>query len=100
MLKALGACLVTAVAAITVIGAPTALASGAAPAQCAPRAPIELPFNSWAPARKQLAPPGAAAIRLCRYNAFGVRTTRPLDATALVTSPGAVGALVGASRPS
>jgi len=64
------------------------------PAQCAAKAPIELPVNAWAPARKQLAPPGAKAIRLCRYNALGTRPPRSLARSALVTSSATVKAIV------
>jgi hypothetical protein len=75
-------------------GAGSAQASSTTPAQCAAKAPIELPVNAWAPARKELAPPGARAIRLCRYNALGTRPPRGLARSALVTSNAAVKAIV------
>jgi hypothetical protein len=65
------------------------------PAACAPKAPIELPYNSWPAARKQLAPPGASAIRLCRYNGLNTKPYRGLAAQALVTSKGEVATIVG-----
>lgn len=72
-------------------------AAGAAtvtPAACAPKAPVELPYNSWPAARKELAPPGAAAIRLCRYNGLNTKPVRGLAAQALVSEPKAVAAIV------
>ncbi|HEX2702730.1 MAG TPA: hypothetical protein VHM72_04785 [Solirubrobacteraceae bacterium] len=72
----------------------SAAASTSTPAQCAAKAPIELPVNAWAPARRQLAPAGASAIRLCRYNAFATHPLRSLARSALVTSAGSVTAIV------
>jgi hypothetical protein len=95
MTKALGLCLAAGAVAIAAAPSASALASSVTPTQCAAKPLIELPVNSWAAARQELAPPGAAAIRLCRYNAFASQRTRDLAATALVTSPSTVGALVG-----
>ena len=47
---------------------------------------VELPLNSWAPARAELAPPGASEIKLCRYGPFGNRRLSDLTATAYVRS--------------
>jgi len=70
-------------------GAATTRAPG-----CARQALIELPVNAWAPARSELAPPGASAVRLCRYNALGVKPLRGLAAAALVSDSAAVGRIV------
>jgi hypothetical protein len=65
-------------------------AAGAAPTRppaCGRQAPIELPLSPWAAERSELAPPGASAIRLCRYNALGVNPPRGLAASAVVSDP-------------
>jgi hypothetical protein len=82
------------VAGLIALGSAAAQAGTTTPAQCAKKALIELPVNAWAPARKQLAPPGATAIRLCRYNALGTRPLRGLARSALVTSARTVQAIV------
>lgn len=83
------------VAFVTLLSVAGASASGSAqPAQCAAKAPTELPVNGWAPARARLAPPGASAIRLCRYNALGQRPARGLARSALVTDSQTVRAIV------
>jgi hypothetical protein len=46
------------------------------PRQCYRNAPARLPANKWAKARRELAPAGAASIRLCRY--AGVSADPPL----------------------
>ena len=43
-------------------------ARAARPALCHTKAPQQVPANGWAAAQSQLAPPGASAIRLCRYS--------------------------------
>jgi hypothetical protein len=68
-----------------------ASAAAARPAACERQAPVELPVNPWPAAHSELAPPGASAIRLCRYNALGV--PRGLAASAVVSDPSAVGRL-------
>ncbi|MGD0197110.1 MAG: hypothetical protein ABSC56_04275 [Solirubrobacteraceae bacterium] len=68
--------------------------AAAAPAPC-PRQPlIELPVNSWAAARSELAPPGADYGRLCRYNPFGNHTVRDLAASAVVKGSAKIGPIV------
>lgn len=47
---------------------------------------VELPLNSWAAARAELAPPGASEIKLCRYSPFGNRRVSDLTATTYVRS--------------
>jgi hypothetical protein len=88
-------------AAVAVIAAGAAVAGSVAraagteqPAACAPRTPIELPLNPWPAAAHELAPPGASAIRLCRYNGFNGPHARALASSALVGSSRAVAALV------
>jgi hypothetical protein len=81
------------VAGLIVLGSGAAQAGTQTP-HCAQKALIELPVNAWAPARKQLAPPGAKAIRLCRYNALGRLPLRGLARSALVTSARTVKSIV------
>ncbi|MGH2895996.1 MAG: hypothetical protein ACRDPM_22385 [Solirubrobacteraceae bacterium] len=40
----------------------------ALPGRCPGTAPTPLPAERWARARDQIAPPGATAVRLCRYS--------------------------------
>jgi len=82
------------VAGLIALQSGAAQASTTTPPKCAQKALIELPVNAWAPARKQLAPPGAKAIRLCRYNALGTLPVRGLARSALVTSARTVKAIV------
>jgi hypothetical protein len=88
-----GAALVA--SAILAVALRNAFAAQSRPPACAARAPIELPFNAWAPARRQLAPPGADAIRLCRYNALGHKPLRGLARSALIVRAERVRELVG-----
>jgi hypothetical protein len=90
----LGALALALVAGVVVAASGTSQASTPTPAQCAAKAPIELPVNAWAPARRLLAPAGASALRLCRYNALGTRPLRGLARSALVTSAATVKAIV------
>lgn len=97
MLRRSAALAVAALALSAAIGIALHAAAAATtrPADCASKAPIELPVNAWAPARHELAPPGASAIRLCRYNALGVKPVRGLAASGLVSDPTSVRKLVG-----
>ena len=65
------------------------------PGACPPRAPSHVPKNAWAPAREQLAPKGAVALRLCRY--LGLNTPHPLALarSRLVTQQPLIAHLVG-----
>ena len=45
----------------------------ALPPRCPHTAPVRLPGERWPPARRQLAPAGASAIRLCRYAGLNAR---------------------------
>lgn len=62
----------------------------ALPAGCSLQPPAGLPAPDWAAARRQLAPAGGGAIRLCRYSGVNARprltlvSSRLLDAPALV----------------
>jgi len=64
-----------------------------APAGCLARTPVEPAPNSWPPARSELAPPGASAIRLCRYSPLDNHSAPNLVASALVTRPATIRAL-------
>ncbi len=82
-------------ATVALLGAAVAGASNPLqPAQCAAKAPSALPGNAWAPARRQLAPPGASAIRLCRYSALNQRPARALARSVLVSDAKTVRAIV------
>jgi hypothetical protein len=73
-------------------------AAGAAtvtPAACVAKEPSTVPANSWAPARTQLAPPGAVTIRLCRYDGLNTKPALALAAQALVTRAATVEQLSG-----
>ncbi len=64
---------------------------GEMPAKCVRRAPDHISPNTWPPTRRELAPKGAIAIRLCRYGVLpGVR----LQGATLLTAPSAVKRLV------
>jgi hypothetical protein len=78
--------------ALTACGAAAAAGSGPAakpvlsrPAGCSPKAPARIRRNPWSATRAQLAPPGASAIRLCRYSAIPSHLVRST--------------LIGAHRP-
>src|SRR5437868_4733414 len=45
-------------------------------ARCPKRSPTQLGAETWTPAKTELAPPGASAIRLCRYS--GLNAHPPL----------------------
>jgi len=64
---------------------------GARPASCARREPRSVPANTWALTRSELAPPGATAIRLCRY---GVLPSLLLQRSTLLRSSSVVSRIV------
>jgi hypothetical protein len=87
---------VVALALLLAGGASGAGASSAPrPSACAPRAPIELPVDPWPAARSKLAPSGASAIRLCRYDGLDSKPARGLARSALVTNGPAIATLIG-----
>lgn len=49
------------------------------PPGCLHRSPARLPAERWPPARKQLAPPGASVIQLCRYGSLNAQPPLVLD---------------------
>jgi hypothetical protein len=61
------------------------------PSSCADRAP-RIQSNAWPATRRYLAPPGAIAIRLCRY---GILPGVPLERSRLLTSLSVIGRIVG-----
>lgn len=61
------------------------------PPSCAHRGPRDIPPNTWAPTRSQLAPSGAIAIRLCRYGAV---PDVVLQRSTLLTTPSLLKRLV------
>jgi hypothetical protein len=66
----------------------------ARPAACATTSPRQIPPDPWSPARVQLAPSGATAIRLCRYAGLNSRPPDGLVRSALITNRVAVADLV------
>ena len=54
-----------------------------------------IPANSWALTRQVLAPPGASAIRLCRYSGFGADPRLRLIRSVLRTDASLVAELLG-----
>lgn len=69
-------------------------AKAAAPAACSHKASASLPAEGWSAARRQLAPRGVGAIRLCRYSGLNAHPRLTLVGSALLTRPGLVGQLV------
>ncbi|HEY2769807.1 MAG TPA: hypothetical protein VGI87_04535 [Solirubrobacteraceae bacterium] len=51
---------------------------------CAAREAVGIPHTSWPPARRHVAPPGASALRLCRYLGGNTRDPGALARTVLV----------------
>jgi hypothetical protein len=66
-------------------GCSTMTADASPPARCAAKASAQVRPNAWGPAMRQLAPPGATAIRLCRYS--GLNGPHPLHLARSVTAP-------------
>jgi hypothetical protein len=85
---------VACVALAAVAATATFASSSVTPAACAAKEPGTPGVNAWAPARKDLAPPGAAAIRYCRYNSLNTKQALHLAASALVTNAKTVKTMV------
>lgn len=68
-------------------------ASGA-PDRCPARGPASVPKNSWSATRDRLAPAGATAIRLCRYDGLNSKPRLKFVSANLVTSRKQVGELI------
>jgi hypothetical protein len=66
----------------------------ALPPSCARKAPSRIPAETWSAARRQLAPTGAIAIRLCRYAGLDGHPPLALTRSALVTASPLVSELV------
>ncbi len=66
----------------------------ALPAACSHRAPASVTAESWPAARAQLAPPGASAVRLCRYSGLNAHPRLSLVSSRLLAAPNVVGELV------
>lgn len=65
-----------------------------APAACSPKAPATVPAERWTAARQILAPPGAGAIRLCRYSGLNAHPRLTLVNSRLLESHSLVEQLV------
>jgi hypothetical protein len=83
------------------VAAVMALAAGGAKATapangCASHPLVELPVNPLPATRSVLAPPGANAIRLCRYGSVPRHGEQALVGSARVRSAGTIGALTSA----
>lgn len=57
----------------------------AKPASCPPRVLWHVPENDWTAARRELAPKGASALRLCRYSGLNDAAPLRLERSRLVT---------------
>ncbi len=64
------------------------------PPSCAATAPARIAANPWAPARARLAPAGARAIRLCRYDGLNAPRPRRLTHSTLIAGGATVAGLV------
>jgi hypothetical protein len=79
---------------MSAVAAAPLIAGGAPPTRCARSAPARVPADSWSPTRRELAPPGAGAIRLCRYSGLNGHPRLRLRRSVLSTAPGIVRELV------
>jgi hypothetical protein len=70
-------------------------AARASPAEhCSRTAPLRIPADSWSPARRELAPPGASKIVLCRYSGLNAHPPLALTRSVVLTAPRLVRDLV------
>lgn len=69
-------------------------AEPAFPASCARRSPLQVRTESWSLARRELAPVGASAIRLCRYSGGNDHPPRALVHSVLLSASNLVRDLV------
>lgn len=74
---------------------PPSLTRSVLPASCRATAPPGVPANPRALTRQQLAPPGASAIRMCRYSGLNAHPRLRLVRSVLRTDASLVGELVG-----
>lgn len=56
------------------------------PVACSKTSPVRIPVETWGAARKELAPPGASAIRLCDYSGLNAKPRLTLASSRLLTS--------------
>lgn len=75
-------------------GGASAAVAARPPRSCPPHPPASIPTNRWATAGRQLAPAGAAAIRLCRYSGLNDHPASALIRQRLVGGGRAVRGLV------
>jgi hypothetical protein len=64
------------------------------PVSCPPRVLFHVPKNDWAPASQELAPKGAAAVRLCGYPGVNGAVPLQLERSRLLTGERLVTSLV------
>ena len=64
------------------------------PARCSRTAASRVRAGSWTPAQEELAPPGAGAIRLCRYSGLNARPRLRLTRSVLRSDPSLIAELV------
>jgi hypothetical protein len=69
-------------------------AASVQPLSCPPRVLFHVPTNDWAPASEELAPRGAAALRLCGYAGLNGAAPLQLERSRLLTGAGLVTHLV------
>ncbi|MGD0386993.1 MAG: carboxypeptidase-like regulatory domain-containing protein [Solirubrobacteraceae bacterium] len=85
---------VLAVLALAATGVGARAAASVKPASCPARVLRQVPANDWAPARAQLAPHGAAVLRLCGYAGLNGAAPLALERTLLVSDGGLIAHLV------
>ncbi len=66
----------------------------ALPPNCARRFPLQIPPESWSPARHELAPPAASAVRLCRYSGWNSHPPLALVRSVVRSAPGLIRQLI------
>ncbi len=64
------------------------------PPSCPARAPAEVAHNGWKAARDELAPRGASALRLCRYDGLNSPPALSLERSRLLSDPRLIAHLV------
>ncbi len=85
---------VLALVAIAATGIAARASTGVQPRSCPARVLFHVPANDWAPARAQLAPRGAAALRLCGYAGLNGAAPLALERSLLVNDGGLIAHLV------
>ena len=88
------AALATCVVVSTAAAAGASSTASGAPDRCPARGPASGPKNSWSATRDKLAPVGATAIRLCRYDGLNAKPRLKFVSANLITTSKQVGELI------